>query len=302
MLYLTHHKKEVRIMVKILSFGEILFDVFGDKATLGGAPLNFGAHAAHAGAQSAMLSAVGDDELGRDALAQVRSHGIDTRYTAILGDKMTGRCLVTLNEAGIPKYDLLQGVAYDYIPVPELGDEHYDVLYFGTLSLRADYNRATLETLLARNIADEVFVDMNIRAPFYSDESILMGLKNATMLKISDEELPVIAKSILGEGEHKQDDVIAYIGKTFRNVKLLVLTCGGDGSVCYNFQTGEVTPCQAVKTKVVSTVGAGDSFCATFLVNYLNGVSIPEALAKASKISAYVVSQEGAIPEGMPQV
>ena len=289
-------------MLKILSFGEILYDVFGDKATLGGAPLNFGAHAAHAGAQSAMLSAVGDDELGRDALAQVRSHGIDTRHTAILADKMTGRCLVTLNEAGIPKYDLRQGVAYDYIPVPELGDEHYDVLYFGTLSLRADYNRATLETLLARNIADEVFVDMNIRAPFYSDESILMGLKNATMLKISDEELPVIAESILGAGEHKQDDVIAFIAKTFPNVKLLVLTCGGEGSVAYNFKTGEVTPCQAVKTKVVSTVGAGDSFCATFLVNYLNGVSIPEALAKASKISAYVVSQEGAIPDGMPQL
>ncbi len=289
-------------MLKILSFGEILFDVYPETATLGGAPLNFCAHAARAGAKTAMLSAVGDDELGRDALAQVRSYDIDTRYTAILSDKMTGRCMVTLNEAGVPKYDLLRGVAYDYIPVPEFGDEHYDVLYFGTLSLRADYNRATLENLLERKIADEVFVDMNIRAPFYSAESILMGLKNATMLKISDEELPVIAESILGAGEHKQEDVIAYIAKTFPNVKLLVLTCGGDGSVAYNFMTGEVTPCQAVKTKVVSTVGAGDSFCATFLVNYLNGVSVPEALTKASKVSAYVVSQEGAIPDGMPQL
>lgn len=289
-------------MLKILSFGEILFDVCGDNATLGGAPLNFGAHAAHAGAQSAMLSAVGDDEYGRDALAQVRSHGIDTRHTAILADKMTGRCLVTLNEAGVPKYDLLQGVAYDYIPVPELGDEHYDVLYFGTLALRADYNRATLEHLLEQKVADEVFVDMNIRAPFYSDDSILLALKNATMLKISDEELPVVAESILGAGEHKQEDVITYIAKQFPNVKLLVLTCGGDGSVAYDFVSGKVYPCDAVKTKVVSTVGAGDSFCATFLVNYLNGVSIPDALKKASKVSAYVVSQEGAIPDGMPQM
>ena len=88
--------------MKILAFGEILFDVFGESANLGGASMNFCAHAVRAGAEGAMLSAVGDDELGKAALRQVAGYGIDIRHTAVLADKMTGKCMVTLNEAGIP--------------------------------------------------------------------------------------------------------------------------------------------------------------------------------------------------------
>lgn len=288
--------------MKILSFGEILFDVYGESANLGGAPLNFCAHAVRAGAQASMLSAVGKDDYGKKALAQVAGYGIDIRHTAVLGDKMTGRCLVTLNEQGVPRYDLLEGVAYDYIPVPELDGEDFDVFYFGTLALRSDYNRQTVETLLKNGKFGDVFVDINIRPPFYSDESILLALRNATLLKISDEELPVVGKTILGAGEHSADAVIAAIKDKFPNIKLLILTCGADGSVAYDFGTGTTSRCDAVKTKVVSTVGAGDSFCATFIVNYLQGVDTVSALRKASKVSAWVVAQEGAIPGGMPQM
>lgn len=288
-------------MLRILSFGEILFDIRDGSACLGGAPLNFCAHAVRAGAAAAVLSAVGRDDYGRDALAQISGYGIDTRYTAVLDDKITGRCLVTLNDAGVPKYDLMEGVAYDFIPVPDIAGQ-YDVLYFGTLALRSAHNKATLAALLEQNIARDVFVDMNIRPPFYSDESILMGLKHATMLKISDEELPVIAKAILGEGAHSADAVAAYIAEHFPNVKLLILTCGADGSAAYDLKTGDVYRCDAVKAKVVSTVGAGDSFCATFIVNFLQGVDTMTALEKASRVSAWVVSQEGAIPDGMPQM
>lgn len=288
--------------MKILSFGEILFDVYGDSANLGGAPLNFCAHAVRAGAEASMLSAVGNDDFGSNALSQVAGYGIDTRHTAVLSDKMTGKCLVTLNEQGVPSYNLLEDVAYDHIPVPQLNGESFDVFYFGTLALRSDDNRNTVETLLSRNVAKDVFVDINIRPPFYSDESILLALKHATLLKISDEELPVVAKVILGEGEHDPESVIFAIKERFSNVKLLILTCGAEGSVAYDMKTGEVSRCDAVKTKVVSTVGAGDSFCATFIVNYLQGVDTMTALQKASRISAWVVSQEGAIPDGMPQM
>ncbi len=288
--------------MKILAFGEILFDIFGDSANLGGASMNFCAHAVRAGAEGAMLSAVGGDDLGKDALRQVAGYGIDIRHIAVLKDKMTGRCMVTLDDAGIPKYDLLNNVAYDYIPVPDLAGESYDVLYFGTLALRGEYNKQTLKNLLDRKVAGDIFVDMNIRPPFYSDESILFALNNATLLKISDEELPVIAETLLGAGEHSTDAVVAAIKERFVNVKLLILTCGGDGSVAYDLKTGEVCPCDAVKTEVVSTVGAGDSFCATFIVNYLNGIDTKTALEKASRVSAWVVSQEGAIPDGMPQM
>ena len=288
--------------MKILSFGEILFDVYGDSANLGGAPLNFGAHAARAGAQSSMLSAVGNDDFGRSALAQVAGYGIDIRHTAVLDDKMTGKCLVTLNDQGVPSYNLLEGVAYDYIPAPDLDGEKFDVFYFGTLALRSDYNRKTVEKMLTSGAFKDVFVDINIRPPFYCDESILLALRHATLLKISDEELNVVASAVLGEGEYTADAVIAAIKERFPNVKLLILTCGAEGSVAYDFKTGDVCRCDAVKTKVVSTVGAGDSFCATFIVNYLQGIDTMTALQKASKVSAWVVSQEGAIPDGMPQM
>lgn len=288
--------------MKILSFGEILFDVYGDSANLGGAPLNFCAHAARAGAQPSMLSAVGNDDFGRSALAQVAGYGIDIRHTAVLDDKMTGKCLVTLNDKGVPSYNLLEGVAYDYIPAPDLRAEEFDVFYFGTLALRSDYNRQSVEKLLAGNSFRDVFVDINIRPPFYSDESILLALRHATLLKISDEELNVVANAMLGEGEYEVDAVIAAMNKKFPNVKLLILTCGAEGSVAYDFKTGDVCHCDAVKTKVVSTVGAGDSFCATFIVNFLQGVDTMTALQKASEVSAWVVSQEGAIPDGVPQM
>ena len=288
--------------MKILSFGEILFDVYGDSANLGGAPLNFCAHAVRAGAEASMLSAVGNDALGHAALQQVKGYGIDIRHTATVDDKMTGKCLVTLNAQGVPKYNLLEDVAYDYIPVPPLEGETFDVFYFGTLALRSVNNRKTVETLLSKNVAKDVFVDINIRPPFYCDESILLALKYATLLKISDEELPVVAKAIVGEREHDTDRVVAAIKQRFPNVKRMILTCGADGSAAYDLKTGAICRCDAVRTKVVSTVGAGDSFCATFIVNYLQGVDTMTALQKASKISAWVVSQEGAIPDGMPQM
>lgn len=288
--------------MKILSFGEILFDVFGESASLGGAPLNFCAHAVRAGAEASMLSAVGNDALGHAALQQVKGYGIDIRHTAIVDDKMTGKCLVTLNAQGVPKYDLLEDVAYDYIPVPRLEGETFDVFYFGTLALRSVNNRKTVETLLSKNVAKDVFVDINIRPPFYCDESILLALKHATLLKISDEELPVVAKAIVGEREHDTDRVVSAIKERFPNVKRMILTRGADGSAAYDLKTGAICRCDAVRTKVVSTVGAGDSFCATFIVNYLQGVDTMTALQKASKISAWVVSQEGAIPDGMPQM
>lgn len=288
-------------MIRILSFGEVLFDVLGENASLGGAPLNFCSHAVRAGAQATMLTSVGKDAYGELALGLMKHHGIDTAYCAELEHKGTGRCIVTLDDQGVPSYNLLENVAYDYIAVPAL-TEGYDVLYFGTLSLRSEYNRKTLLSLLEKGVAKDVFVDMNIRLPFSTKEAIALGLQHATLLKISDEELSVVAAAAMGEGEHSAEELIGHIKEHYPNIKLLILTCGGDGSVAYDLRTGEKICCDAVKTEVVSTVGAGDSFCATFIVDYLQGVPTMQALQHASKVSAFVVSREGAIPEDMPQM
>ena len=133
--------------MKILCFGEILWDVYPDKKYIGGASLNFAGYMARHGEDAYMLSALGCDSLGKEAEAVLRDLGLHTRYVAKKEDKETGTCLVTLDEHSIPSYRLLEEVAYDDIPCDSV-DEDFDVLYFGTLSLRSDHNFFSLQRLL----------------------------------------------------------------------------------------------------------------------------------------------------------
>ena len=282
--------------MKLLSFGEILFDVFPDKSHIGGAPLNFAAHAAKQGADVWMVSAVGEDALGKNAIQQLKVWNINSDFVKTLPDKPTGKCLVTLDNNSIPLYNLLSDVAYDYIPVPKV-NEKFDILYFGTLALRNDNNINTVKSLLDMKICKEVFVDMNIRPPYYSLETMLFALSNATVLKISDEELPIIMNTVFDLCDDDTDKAVARITEKFNNLKLIILTRGADGSTAYDVNTGEIFNCAAEKTNVISTVGAGDSFSATFITNFFDGKTITECLKQASVISAYVVSKVEAVPE-----
>ena len=121
--------------MRIVSFGELLWDVYPDAAHIGGAPFNFAAHSARLGARSYLLSALGKDEWGTRARAELDRLGVFADYVTAHGDKETGRCLVSLDERSVPSYTLLRDVAYDYIPTDDLPDD-FDVLYFGTLALR----------------------------------------------------------------------------------------------------------------------------------------------------------------------
>lgn len=282
--------------MKILAFGEIIFDIFNGNATMGGAPLNFCAHAVRAGAQAYLMSAVGNDAYGIEARKKIAHYGVDDTYVGVAEGYPTGTCDVRLNEKGEPTYALADNTAYDYIPMPDELPDDLDVFYFGTLALRNEHNRKLLRRILKRNPAKEIFVDINIRPPFDLYENITMALKHATILKISEEELPLVVGRIFG-GAYITSTAIYALIKRYKNLKLILLTRGEEGSVAYDQFDGEVHYCDAVKTQVVSTVGAGDSFSATFLVNYLNGDKCDEALRKASQVSAYVVSQKGAIPE-----
>ena len=282
--------------MKILAFGEIIFDIFNGNETMGGAPLNFCAHAVRAGAQAYLMSAVGNDAYGIEARQKIAYYGVDDTYVGTVEGYPTGTCNVQLNEKGEPTYLLAEDTAYDYISMPEELPEDLDVFYFGTLALRQEHNRKILQRLLRKKPAQEVFVDINIRPPFDLFENITMALKHATILKISEEELPLVVGRIFG-GAYTTNTAIYALIKRYKNLKLILLTRGEDGSVAYDQFDGEVHFCDAVKTQVVSTVGAGDSFSATFVVNYLRGDKCDEALRKASEVSAYVVSHSGAIPE-----
>ena len=178
--------------MKILSFGEILWDIYPDRKCIGGAPLNFAAHLAKHGERVYMLSAVGDDALGHEAIACLGKWGCSAKYVSVLKDRPTGCCLVTLDEQSVPGYELLPDVAYDHIPLKTVSDR-FDLLYFGTLALRSDENFAVLKRLLRENAFPEILVDVNVRAPFCSKASVRFSAERATVLKISAEELPVVA-------------------------------------------------------------------------------------------------------------
>lgn len=283
--------------MKLLSFGEVLWDVYSDAKYIGGAPLNFAAHYIKNGLEAYMVSAIGNDELGKETLDSLTQWNIHCDYMGVVNDKVTGKCLVELDDHQVPTYNLLSDVAYDYIPVPETKDKKFDVLYFGTLALRSDYNFKTLQTIVNECDFTEIFVDVNIRPPHYSKKSIRFAFNHATLIKISQEELDVVLKELEVTENDNYLNVSKAICDKYTNLKLVIITCGENGSFVYERQNDCSYHCQAKKVEVVSTVGAGDSFSATFLAQYLQGKTIPESLDLATKVSAFVVSQAGAIPE-----
>ena len=281
--------------MKILSFGEVLWDIYPDKKYIGGAPFNFAAHSAKFGGEVFMLSAVGNDPLGEETIREIEKKKVRTDFVAILPEKPTGRCLVTLDEKGVPQYDLLSDVAYDYIVFPHL-KEAFDLLYFGTLALRSEHNKNCLKRLITEQKFGDVFVDINIRPPFFTADSITFAIENATILKISDEELGTVLENVK-ISDKNYGGICKKLSEKFKNLRLIIITCGENGAFCFDAESGEEFCCSAKETKVVSTVGAGDSFSASFFAEYRKNRSVEGALEFASKISAFVVSQVGAVPE-----
>lgn len=280
--------------MNILSFGEIIYDFYGDKKFLGGAPLNLAAHAVLCGAKASLYSAVGDDEIGEEAAAEAKKRGISTNYIAKVPNKPTGKCMVTLSENAVPKYDLLSDTAYDFIPYQKI-DNNFDLIAFGTLALRSKTSFDTLKRLIEENNFADIYADINIRQPFSTDESIRFCVNNATILKISDEELPFAEKILFGKSL-KQDELFSVFCTTFTNLRLIILTCGSKGAYVYDCVSEKSYFQESVKTEVVSTTGAGDSFGAAFLARYFETDDIEKSLELAARVSACVVSQNAAVP------
>ncbi len=274
--------------MKLTAFGEILWDIFGEEKKIGGAPFNFGAHCAKLGMDVDIVSAVGDDELGKKAISAAADTGVNIKNIQTVPFK-TGYCNVTLNN-GIPSYDLVKNVAYDNIPLPEKSCFNDDALYFGTLAQRNAASRKTLIELL-KGTYSEIFFDINIRQNYYSDEMIDFSIKSSTILKISREELFVL------KIDGSYEEVCKQISQKYPNLRLIIVTLDCDGALVYNTSTNVAIYSEKPTSKVVSTVGAGDSFSACFLANYLAGSSLEDCLKRASALSQYVVTQLGAIPD-----
>lgn len=280
--------------MKALSFGEIIWDVNGDERTLGGAPLNVAGHLARLGDDVIIVSATGNDEEGREALRAINELGVDSSFVHAVGYD-TGFAKVELKD-GSPSYSFNDPAAWDAIAlssdeIERLSTMDFDCVIFGTLALRHETSRNTLFTLLDALRTKEVFFDVNLRLSFYSDDLIVRCLEKATMLKMNDEELPVVARAISSGPE----EVYSRLFSRFPNLKKIILTLGARGAQCH--ERGNVTTVRPKKTRVVSTVGAGDSLSAAFLHYDALGLDTKTSLERATRLASYVVGQMGAIPQ-----
>lgn len=282
--------------VNALAFGEVLWDVYPEERCLGGATMNFAAHFKKCGGKAWIVTSVGEDLLGKEVVDRILELGIETEYVTYAKNKETGKCLITLDKNKIPSYELLNNVAYDEIKKPKLGDKIFDVLYFGTLALRNEKNLSVLKQIISENKFNDFFVDVNIRSPYYCEDVIRFALENATVVKISDEELPVVMNA-LGKNYKINEECAQLLSKDFDNLKIILITKGDKGSFAYDTVNKKIFECQPPQVDVVSTVGAGDSFSAAFAAQYLKTKDIPTALSLATKLSAFVVSCKDAIPE-----
>ncbi len=277
--------------MKILSFGEIIWDVYETEKFIGGAPLNLAAHCSKQGADSFMLSSVGNDDLGSSALEIVKNFNVKTDFVSINKEKETGKCIVTLNENGVPSYNVLTDVAYDYIKAPDnINNLQFDIFCFGTLALRSKENLKTVKSIIENCNIKKVYCDINIRPPFFSEQVIIFALENSNILKISDEEFRYVTEAC----DLKELEDIA---EKYKNLEFILLTQGEKGATVYDCKKKKVYTKNAPKVDVASSVGAGDSFGATFICEYFKTEDTLKSLEKAIEISAFVVSKKEAIPE-----
>lgn len=278
----------------IVGIGEVLWDMFLEGKRIGGAPANFAYHMSQFGFDSRVVSAVGEDELGDEILENFNEKGL--RYWVERVPFPTGTVEVTLNEGGIPCYEIKQSVAWDNVPyTPELDRLACQTrcVCFGSLAQRNVVTRTTLNRFLDAmpGEAYKVF-DINLRQHFYTVEILKDSLSRCNLLKLNDEEL-VILSDLLELSEESVEKRCREIMDRF-DLKMLILTCGVQGS--YVFSDDIRSFLNTPHVKVVDTVGAGDSFTAAFCAAVLKGKSMVEAHRLAVEVSAFVCSQAGAMP------
>ena len=281
-----------------VGLGEALWDCLPDGRKLGGAPANFAYHSSQFGNDAYAISAVGNDALGDQTLKEFDAKHL--KYVMPRVDFPTGTVQVELDEEGVPTYDIRQNVAWDNIPfTPEIENiaRHCGCVCFGSLAQRNGASRNTIHRFLDATPKGclKIF-DINLRQNFYTKEVIRESLKACDILKINDEELVTIGRLFGYPGLDIENKCYLILGKY--NLKMLVLTCGTNGS--YVFAPGVKSFQPTPKVEVADTVGAGDSFTGTFASAILAGMPLKEAHELAVEVSAYVCTQPGAMPQ-LPQ-
>jgi fructokinase len=288
----------------ILGLGELLWDILPDGTRLGGAPANFAVMAARLGNHVALLSRVGWDELGKLALDQLEALPVDASMVQIDSRNETGRVTVNFDD-GQPRYIIHHPAAWDFL---ELSEEWVriaskaDAVCFGSLAQRGLDSRQTIQTLIAQTSPScaRVF-DVNLRKPFYTSEVIQESLELATVIKMNEDEVPLVL-DLLGmriERDPQLGDTLQLSARNlleeFPTLELVAVTRGDHGSLLVTRKASHAHP--GIPTQVVDTVGAGDAFTAALTHYYLRGADLATLNEAGNRWGSWVASQPGSMPE-----
>ena len=281
---------------QILGIGEVLWDVFPDKKVLGGAPANFVYHLVQLGADARIISRIGSDQSGRELINRLRERQVDTNLLQIDDVHPTGQVRVRLDSAGVPDYEIVTSVAWDFL---EIDDDwlnlvtQTDLIAFGTLAQRSSRSRQAIISFLEQ-APDSVIrlCDLNIRQKFYSIEIIEKSLELANILKLNHDELALLARlfSLSGKDEDACRDLCERFG-----LDMVAVTMGAAG--CLVVTPDECHREYGIAVNVVDTVGSGDAFAAAMVFCLLSGMSISVIGNRANFLGAYVASQAGGMPD-----
>jgi fructokinase len=281
---------------RIVGIGEVLWDVFPDESRFGGAPANFVCHAAALGAIGSMVSSVGCDPLGDRVFKEFDARGIDTNHIARDRQHGTGKVDVTVDDNGQASYQFASNCAWDHLPwdvsLQSLASE-CDAVCFGSLGQRSSLSKQTIHRFLdaTRPACLRVF-DVNLRQEFYSSDVIEDSLRVASVLKLNEDELPVMA-DLLNAPTDSDHQVMRWFGQQF-DLRCVALTRGAAGSFLYADGSFDVQ--KPPKITVVDTVGAGDAFTAALVVGLLAARPISEIHRAASELASLTCTRPGAVP------
>jgi len=280
----------------VVGLGEVLWDVFDDEARFGGAPANFASHAAALGAQAWVVSGVGQDPLGERALDHLAAHGVQIDTVARIPQAPTGSVQVRLDGHGSPHFTIHRHVAWDHIPWTDATADlapRAEAVCFGTLAQREEESRRTIQRFVdaTRPNCWRVF-DVNLRQDFYDRSVIEQSLQRCNVLKLSDEELLVLAR-LFHLDEVSDAAQLEQLIERF-DLQLAVLTLGGRGATLMD--RSQTVSVQAEPVRVRDTVGAGDAFAATITMGLLADCDLRAIAEHACRVAGYVCSQDGAVP------
>lgn len=280
----------------VIGFGEILWDMLPEGKQLGGAPANVVFHSLFLGADSYMVSAVGMDDKGREMMQLLENSGFPIDYIQVLKDYPTGTVDVKLDASGKPDYVIHENVAWDHIGLTEEVKKlsaKADAVCFGSLAQRSRETRETIQHLL-EIVPDKCLrvFDVNLRQSFYNKTIIQKSLERCDVLKLNDDELPVIG-GYFGY-ESGEENIISGLLHHF-NLSLIALTKGDQGSRLVSHE--EESYLDSPDIDVVDTVGAGDAFTAALINGLLTKKPLKKIHSSASKLASFVCTQEGATPK-----